>query len=444
MYVRPQEEEKFTGILEPTWLAPILDGLESKGMKDRVGEFIDASGKLLVHAYKEAIERARRTPGLAGFQLLDIRDFPGQGHATTGVLDMFWDSKELIAPEAFAQFNESRCLLMRSASRTGVAGQPLSVDIDLSNYDPSPLPDRLTWRLLDSEGAQSASGEVPIGDLTHERLATIARLRLPTPGGEAQRLELHVKLGDTRNQWSLWVYPTVNLHGRAESVSASIPELRHILPSADFRDDHGGTFLRLEPDDRVALREWRMAISSRLTVRLLQYLHDGGTLWLMPERASLYSSVPTRFLPPFWSYLLFPDNVSNVMGTILHPHPSLSGFPHDGSSDWQLFHLVDGAPAICLDALPSVAPIVEVIDNPSRAKRLAYSFEARVGKGRLFVMTFRFNDRWIGSLPEARDMFRRNLDYLQGDGFSPDARLTVAELLSVFRLTTGRELDFEN
>ena len=37
----------------------------------------------------EDIESALRTPGMGGFQLLDLHDFPGQGTALVGVLDPF-------------------------------------------------------------------------------------------------------------------------------------------------------------------------------------------------------------------------------------------------------------------------------------------------------------------------------------------------------------------
>ncbi len=52
-----------------------------------------ASGKLQTLCYKADIEAALRTTGFAGFQLLDLHDFPGQGTALVGVLDPFWEEK---------------------------------------------------------------------------------------------------------------------------------------------------------------------------------------------------------------------------------------------------------------------------------------------------------------------------------------------------------------
>ncbi|HEX2619243.1 MAG TPA: glycoside hydrolase family 2 TIM barrel-domain containing protein, partial [Phototrophicaceae bacterium] len=127
MYVRPAEAEKYTGALRPSWLESIQETFESKSLTGQIDDYIYASGIHMVRAYKENIERARRTRDLAGLQLLDIRDFPGQGHATTGILDMFWDSKGLIKPELFAQFNGEVVLLMRTASPTFWNNTPMVV-----------------------------------------------------------------------------------------------------------------------------------------------------------------------------------------------------------------------------------------------------------------------------------------------------------------------------
>ena len=56
-------------------------------MADQAADFLHASGKLQALLYKEDIESALRTPGMGGFQLLDLHDFPGQGTALVGVLD---------------------------------------------------------------------------------------------------------------------------------------------------------------------------------------------------------------------------------------------------------------------------------------------------------------------------------------------------------------------
>ena len=66
-------------------------------MEDQAKEFARASGKLSMLLYKDEIEASLRTYPYGGFQILEARDYPGQGTAIVGWLDAFWDSKGLIS-----------------------------------------------------------------------------------------------------------------------------------------------------------------------------------------------------------------------------------------------------------------------------------------------------------------------------------------------------------
>ncbi len=444
MYVRPSEAEKYTGVLRPTWLDSIQAALEAKGMAERIDDYIQASGIHIVRTYKENIERARRTRGLAGLQLLDIRDFPGQGHATTGVLDMFWDSKGLVEPEVFAQFNDAVVLLMRAASPTFRAGDSIVVDIEVSNFGPGPLPaGGLRWQLQAAQQQTQLSGEVEVLAAPQGEVTPLCRLSIAIPQDtQARQWRLAVSLGDAENSWHLWSYPAPAMQENAASISSRIQTLRNVLPGAVYDHVYSGTSLTMDQHDS-RLNDTELAIADQLSLRLLQYLHDGGRVWLMPDATQLYDYVRTRYLPPFWSYLHFPDNVSSVMGMLVHPHPALAGFPHDGFSDWQWYSLVNDTPAICLDSVPFVPPVAEVVDNFNRAKALAYAFEAQVGAGRLFVSTWRLHDPDVASRPEAVFLLGEILRYLRSDAFAPAARLSTAQLLGLFRLTNTRVIMFE-
>ena len=72
--------------------------LEENNMGDQSGDFLMASGKLQALCYKAEIEAALRTPGFAGFHLLQLHDFPGQGSALVGILNPFFESKGYITP----------------------------------------------------------------------------------------------------------------------------------------------------------------------------------------------------------------------------------------------------------------------------------------------------------------------------------------------------------
>lgn len=58
-----------------------------------------ASGKLQALCYKYEIEKTLRTPDYAGFQLLALNDYSGQGTALVGVLDVFFEEKDISTPQ---------------------------------------------------------------------------------------------------------------------------------------------------------------------------------------------------------------------------------------------------------------------------------------------------------------------------------------------------------
>ena len=107
------EPEKYTGFFRGGNLEAFRDILQRKGMFDLAEDFLMASGKFQTILYKQEIESALRTPGMAGFQLLDLHDFPGQGTAPVGVLDAFWQSKGYVSPEEYRRFCSPTVLLAR-------------------------------------------------------------------------------------------------------------------------------------------------------------------------------------------------------------------------------------------------------------------------------------------------------------------------------------------
>ena len=88
-YPNFKEIKKYTGVLKAKNFEIFKESLEAKQMGHLADSFLLSSGKLQALCYKADIEAALRTPGLAGFQLLDLHDFPGQGTALVGVLDAF-------------------------------------------------------------------------------------------------------------------------------------------------------------------------------------------------------------------------------------------------------------------------------------------------------------------------------------------------------------------
>ncbi|GAI41133.1 unnamed protein product, partial [marine sediment metagenome] len=99
-----REIPKYTGVTRARNLEIFRERLKAAGMLDQAHDFVRASGALSVICHREDIEAALRTPHLGGFQLLDLQDFPGQGTALVGMLNVFMESKGLITPAAWRQF----------------------------------------------------------------------------------------------------------------------------------------------------------------------------------------------------------------------------------------------------------------------------------------------------------------------------------------------------
>lgn len=437
MYVRPSEKSKYTGVLRPSWLETIEETLSARGLLGRVDEFVEASGSHLVRSLQEAVERVRRTPGAAGFQLLDIRDFPGQGHATTGILDVFWDAKGIVSPERFRRWNDDSVLLMECGARTAFAGEPIEARFLLSHYGSEAcLGGWIRWSLSEGDRVH-ASGALELKPVPRGEVGRAGDVRIATPADGAHawtlRAELVTEGRTVANEWRFWSFPRPALLSfRSEglgNVWTSSPAVKTAIPDAIV--ERNADF---SAKDHPRLRDVRLVVAERLTTNLLQYVVDGGSMWLLATESELYDKVGTKYLPVFWNYLMFSGQAGGTMGLVANRHASLGDFPHDGRSDWQWYHLVNGMPAVCLDSVPHVKPIVEPIDNFNRAKRLAYAFEANVGRGRLYVSSFAFTRPEDLKRPENSYLFGRIARYLASSDFRPEARMTVGDVLGLFQL----------
>src|SRR3970282_830106 len=131
----------------------------ASGMADEAASFLHASGKLQRLLYKEEIESALRTPGMGGFELLDLHDFPGQGTALVGVLDPFWDSKPYVSPAEYHRFACETVPLARLAKRVWTTDEPFTAEIQIAHFGPRDLASpKIVWSLLDGAGQRVDSG----------------------------------------------------------------------------------------------------------------------------------------------------------------------------------------------------------------------------------------------------------------------------------------------
>jgi hypothetical protein len=379
--------------LRSTALEVIQRDLREKGMLDDAARFTRDSGKLAALLYKEDIERALRTKDLAGIQLLQLQDFPGQSTATVGLLDAFWDSKGLITPEEFRQFSSPVVPLARMQKFVWENDETFTASLELANFSEAPLRSGFTAKLIDANGTAFAeqtfspssfapgNGQ-PIGHYK-ARLAAFA---------EPTRLDLVVESSDGkhRNSWPLWVYP----------AKAAAPE----------------------PIVHRAVSE-----------ECLADLAAGKTVLFLPQDNALRNPIAARFIPVFWSPLHFPDQPGTLGATIDTDHPLWDRFPTDTHTNWQWWELTANSVAADLTGLdPAIAKPFRYIDKFNRNALPAAIFEARVGPGKLLVCTLD-----VTSDPAERIVARQLLRALKhraaSADFQPAGAMSPVQLRMLFR-----------
>lgn len=383
------EIDKYTGVLDPLNFKAIREDLRAKGLLDRAPEFLRASGKFAFLLYKEEIERALKTPGITGVQLLGIQDFPGQGTATIGLLDAFWDEKGVASGADFSRFNAPVVPLADFAKAVYSADEPFTASLRIANYGDIALDGHaVTWTLSGPDGtiADGVFGgvSIPLGEIAVAGTINTPLDKVSTPS----RLTLTAAIDGTPyiNSWNIWVYP----------------------PSPTVQTG-GVTIAETLEDARKALAD--------------------GQKVLLITRESI-EPAKGRFLPVFWSPVHFPKQAAGMGVTAQSYHPALRGFPNDGHSDWQWWLPLKNAAVMNLDSLTDsvsgtrIEPIVSLVDNFVNNRRLGYLFEASVVGGRLMVSSI---DLTIGS-PEIRSFLQGILDYMNSDSFNPHGRVSAETL----------------
>jgi hypothetical protein len=388
--------KKFTGYLRPSNYDIFKFIAEQNGVLDSDRDFAWASGRFQLACYKEEIEANLRTPGLAGYQLLDLHDYLGQGTALIGVLDAFWESKGYIEGREFRRFNSTTVPLARLERRIFTTADTLTSDVELYHFAEKPIVGAVPfWKITDATGRAIAGGEWPARDIPLGKNIPLAQVsaslaKLPAPG--AYKLVVGVKGENVaaENDWNFWLYPSAIENGM--------------------------------PADVLVTDVWADA-EARLAA--------GGKVLFTPRATDLdpAKSPPMKKLPVFWNIQMTvrpPRNPTPrfdaMLGLLCDPkHPALAEFPTDRNCDWQWTPLVDGVKSVNLTEAPrELRPIVAAIDDWNRNWRLGVIFECRVGPGRLLVSAIDLKN----SAPGAQQLRRSLLDYAAGRKFQPAARLT--------------------
>ncbi len=398
VYPNFQEIEKYTGVLKPKNFELFRESLNAHHMGHLADSFLLASGKLQALCYKADIEAALRTPGFAGFQLLDLHDFPGQGTALVGVLDPFWEEKGYISPEQYRRFCNTTVPLARLEKRVFTEGETLVGGIEVAHFGEEPLKNVVPgWTLKEGDNILS-EGTFEARDIPIDNGISLGVVEYSIPEeGRPRQLTLEVTAGEAVNSWDVWIYP--------------VP-----------RDE-------IPPELRIV---------ETLSPATLEFLESGGKVLLSLGKGrvapEMGGDIGVGFSSIFWNTAWTGGQKPHTLGILCNPeHPALELFPTEYHSNWQWWDAMSHADAVQLDSLPvELKPIVRIIDDWVTNRRLALLFEAKVGEGRILVSGADLvND--LENRREAQQLKTSLLQYMAGEAFQPSVQLESSKITQILR-----------
>ena len=382
------EMKKYTGVLRPCNFEVFRKRLAASGMLSQAEDFHKASGLWSVKLYKADIEMDLRTKNMAGFQLLDIQDYSGQGSAFVGILDAFMESKGITTPEEWRQWCSPIVPLLVVDRFCYESGDTLKAKIQVANYGGSSLEGKkLRWKIGESEGVMNITkndeGLMDIGEL-----AEIIQVDKPTK----LDVSLQIEGTEAHNTYELWAYPKATINKKG------------------------------------------IVIAKQLTAEISKQLEKGAKVLWMPD--SLPYTVGGLFQTDYWNYRMFKTICENnkkavspgTLGILTNPnHPIFRGFPTEMHTNWQWFPVIKESHPLVLDNFAKgYKPIVQVIDNIERNHKLGLVMEWKVGKGKLLICMSDLEK--ASQYPEGRAFYESMLDYMRSMDFSPSTEISVGEL----------------
>ena len=399
------EIKKYTGVLYPYNFEIFRRRLAAAGMLSQADDFHKASGLWSVKLYKADIEMDLRTKNMAGFQLLDIQDYPGQGSAFVGILDAFMESKGITTSEEWRQWCSPVVPLLEVEKFCFEDGEKIQAKVKVANYGGSSLyGKKLKWKIGDAEGVMNiftyAEGLIDVGILDE-----YASADKPTK----LNVSLNIEGTEARNSYELWVYPKKAMEKKGVIIARDLnQEVVKVL-------EKGGKVL------------WMPTASSH-------FVAADDTL-SQADNATPYT-VGGLFQTDYWNYRMFKTICENnkkkvspgTLGILTRPeHPLFRDFPTEMHTNWQWFPVIKESHPLVLDNFPKdYKPIVQVIDNIERNHKLGLVMEWKVGKGKLLVCMSNLEKASL--YPEGRAFYESVLGYMQSDEFNPSSEITMEEL----------------
>jgi hypothetical protein len=399
-YPNFKEISKYTGSIKAKNLETFKQRLLDSGLGDLAEKYFKCSGQLAVQCYKEELEAAFRSKKIAGFQVLDIQDFSGQGTALVGILDAFMDSKGLVSPEEWRSFCSDAVLLARFDKFNYTAGEEFNTNIELSYYRPIALKNLTLFWEIKLGNTIYEKGTTLVSTKITENYYEVCNINLKIPdvtSMEKLTLSLSIDSTDIFKTYDLWAYPK-----------------------------------------NIFIKREGMNIFDTLNQEAITLLEKGEKVLLLPKLLNLKNSIEGFYCTDFWCYPMFRSISENMnkkipvgtMGLLINKlHPIFENFPCEEYSTYQWWNIVMNSRSIILDNTPKdFRPIVQTIDNFERNHKLGLIFECNILNGKLLVCSCDFNK--IIDKPEGKQLLYSILNYFNSDIFQPKESLELKDLIT--------------
>ena len=409
------EIDKYTGVNKAKNFELFREDLADSDMGELGHKFMMASGKLQALCYKHEIEKTLRTPDYAGFQLLSLNDYSGQGTALVGVLDAFWDEKGYINAEQFRRFCSETVPLIRTDKFVYRSNETLEADVEVAHFGSAPLKSvNVAYALKDRLGSVYATGRWENVDIPIGRCVQIGKLsstiKIPLAGitnWKATQLNLEVAIEGTSyvNDWDFFVYPA-----QLEVNAAGIYE------------------------------------TDNLDSKAVEVLQNGGKVLLHANGKVEYGKdIVQHMLPVFWNTSWFKMRPPHTTGILVNPyHPVFADFPTDYHSNLQWWELVHRAQVMQLTGFPKgFRPLVQSIDTWFHNRKIGMLFEVNVLNGKLMVTSADLKSSW-NERPVAQQLYASVVRYMQSPKFRPAFEVDVETVRDIFRKSGERINTYTN
>ena len=451
-----REIKKYTGVLYPYNFEIFRRRLAAAGMLSQADDFHKASGLWSVKLYKADIEMDLRTKNMAGFQLLDIQDYPGQGSAFVGILDAFMESKGITTANEWHQWCSPVVPLLLTDRFCYDENEMMNAKVQIANYGGESLKGKkLVWKLdyaLDENFGDDAAPNAGANIDRFNQPSPLAQGEIPITTDEEGLIdigEIHHKMKVMADGFN---------DGNGTCLDVKIPSRKVILTlDIDYgRYDarrHRNTYdLWIYTTEKsLDIYKKGVVITSDLTDEIAKKLEKGAkVLWMPTTSKNFVASADTisqagnatpytvggLFQTDYWNYRMFKTICENnkktvspgTLGILTNPkHPIFCDFPTEMHTNWQWFPVIKESHPLVLDNFAKgVKPIVQVIDNIERNHKLGLVMEWKVGAGKLLVCMSDLEK--ASEYPEGRAFYESVLSYMRSPEFAPQSEITIANL----------------